>query len=271
MQPRLASLDVFRGATIAAMILVNNPGTWDAVYPPLQTRRLARVDLHRPDLSVLPLDRRRRDDLSFARRAEHGDSRGPLLLHALRRAAVSSPWACSSTSSPLRPGHGAHSRRAAAHRRLLPRRRRYLLYDAPARADRLGRRPAGGYWVLMKLVPVPGYGAGVLERTAISRSISIASLLSGHMWSRPRSGIPKASSAQCPPLRRCCSGPHRAAAALRADPAEKTAWMFAGRQRAALPGWSMNVWLPINKNLWTSSFALFMAGMAFNVFALSTG
>ena len=32
---RLLSLDVFRGATVAAMILVNNPGNWDAVYPPL--------------------------------------------------------------------------------------------------------------------------------------------------------------------------------------------------------------------------------------------
>src|SRR5437773_3831871 len=32
---RLDSLDVFRGATIAAMILVSTPGTWDAVYTPL--------------------------------------------------------------------------------------------------------------------------------------------------------------------------------------------------------------------------------------------
>jgi predicted acyltransferase len=32
----LASLDVFRGATIAAMILVNNPGDWTTVFPLLQ-------------------------------------------------------------------------------------------------------------------------------------------------------------------------------------------------------------------------------------------
>ena len=32
---RLLSLDVFRGITIMGMILVNNPGTWGAVYPPL--------------------------------------------------------------------------------------------------------------------------------------------------------------------------------------------------------------------------------------------
>src|SRR6478736_486041 len=31
---RVYSLDVFRGITVAAMILVNNPGSWDTVYPP---------------------------------------------------------------------------------------------------------------------------------------------------------------------------------------------------------------------------------------------
>lgn len=33
---RLVALDVFRGATIALMILVNNPGSWGAIYPPLK-------------------------------------------------------------------------------------------------------------------------------------------------------------------------------------------------------------------------------------------
>src|SRR6266550_5290823 len=33
---RLLSLDVFRGLTIAGMLLVNDPGSWDAIYPPLE-------------------------------------------------------------------------------------------------------------------------------------------------------------------------------------------------------------------------------------------
>jgi len=33
---RLKSLDVFRGIAIASMILVNNPGSWKQVYPPLK-------------------------------------------------------------------------------------------------------------------------------------------------------------------------------------------------------------------------------------------
>lgn len=36
MRQRYFSLDVFRGATVAFMILVNNPGTWDHIYPPLE-------------------------------------------------------------------------------------------------------------------------------------------------------------------------------------------------------------------------------------------
>src|SRR5438105_8924676 len=33
---RLLSLDVFRGVTIAGMLLVNNPGSWSHIYPPLE-------------------------------------------------------------------------------------------------------------------------------------------------------------------------------------------------------------------------------------------
>ena len=36
MNQRFYSLDVFRGATVALMILVNNPGSWDAIYQPLE-------------------------------------------------------------------------------------------------------------------------------------------------------------------------------------------------------------------------------------------
>ncbi|MGB5188931.1 acyltransferase family protein [Robiginitalea sp.] len=36
MKERIVSVDIFRGLTIALMILVNTPGTWDAVYPPLR-------------------------------------------------------------------------------------------------------------------------------------------------------------------------------------------------------------------------------------------
>ncbi len=33
---RLVSLDIFRGLTVAFMIIVNTPGSWDYVYAPLR-------------------------------------------------------------------------------------------------------------------------------------------------------------------------------------------------------------------------------------------
>jgi predicted acyltransferase len=36
LKPRYHSLDVFRGATVALMILVNNPGTWSHIFNPLE-------------------------------------------------------------------------------------------------------------------------------------------------------------------------------------------------------------------------------------------
>lgn len=36
MNQRFYSLDVFRGATVALMILVNNPGSWNYIYAPFK-------------------------------------------------------------------------------------------------------------------------------------------------------------------------------------------------------------------------------------------
>ena len=33
---RLVSLDAFRGLTVAGMLLVNDPGSWSHIYPPLE-------------------------------------------------------------------------------------------------------------------------------------------------------------------------------------------------------------------------------------------
>ena len=35
MRNRIESVDILRGITIVAMIMVNNPGSWGHVYPPL--------------------------------------------------------------------------------------------------------------------------------------------------------------------------------------------------------------------------------------------
>src|SRR4051794_25486815 len=85
---RLMSLDVFRGATIAGMMLVNNPGSWDHIYPPLEhaewngwtfTDTIFPFFLWIVGVAI---------PLSTSRRIEQGQSRRQLFLHALRRAVI---------------------------------------------------------------------------------------------------------------------------------------------------------------------------------------
>src|SRR3974390_2814401 len=82
---RVMSLDVFRGATIAAMMLVNNPGDGNAVYPQLDHadwNGWTFTDLVFPFFLwivgvAVPL--------SLAGRLARGQSRAELFRHAVRR------------------------------------------------------------------------------------------------------------------------------------------------------------------------------------------
>src|SRR4051812_6179612 len=82
---RLLSIDAFRGLTIAGMILVNDPGSWDAVYWPLEhapwngwtpTDLVFPFFLFTVGVSMV---------FSFSSRQERGGTRRELLRHSLRR------------------------------------------------------------------------------------------------------------------------------------------------------------------------------------------
>ena len=86
--PRLLSLDVMRGATIAAMILVTDPGTYSAVFPPL---------LHAAWQGATPTDMIFPAFLfmvgvstvfSIQGRLQRGTTRGRLVAHILLRSVV---------------------------------------------------------------------------------------------------------------------------------------------------------------------------------------
>src|SRR5690349_15439301 len=78
---RLISLDIFRGMTIAGMILVNNPGNWSAIYPPLEHAEWngwTPTDLIFPFfLFIVGISMH----LSFESRRSKGASRGELMKH----------------------------------------------------------------------------------------------------------------------------------------------------------------------------------------------
>src|SRR5512147_2641758 len=86
--PRLDSVDALRGATIAGMIVVNNPGTWSAVYPPLEHAEWngwTPTDLIFPFvLFIVGVAMA----FSFPRRIAEGATRTSLFVHVLWRSAL---------------------------------------------------------------------------------------------------------------------------------------------------------------------------------------
>src|SRR5881394_2875033 len=85
---RLVSLDVFRGLTIAGMVLVNNPGTWSHIYWPLEHAEWngwTPTDLIFPFFLfivgvAIPL--------AFGKRIERGDARRSLFIKVLYRSVI---------------------------------------------------------------------------------------------------------------------------------------------------------------------------------------
>src|SRR5918911_367610 len=85
---RLLSLDVFRGITIAAMLLVNNPGSWSAVYAPLEHAEWhgwTPTDLIFPFfLFIVGVS----IALALSRRVEAGGSKRDLYVKIVRRSLI---------------------------------------------------------------------------------------------------------------------------------------------------------------------------------------
>src|SRR5256884_7080016 len=149
---RLLSLDAFRGLTIAAMVLVNNPGTWAAVYAPLKHAEwhgLTPTDVIFPFFlfivgMAIPLSQPgagrvlRRAGVIFA-------------LGIVLNGLPSFDWATIRIPGILQ--RIAVCYLVAAFLFLKTRLRTQALVTAALLL---------GYWVAMTLVPVPGHGAGDL-------------------------------------------------------------------------------------------------------------
>jgi len=267
-EPRMVSLDVFRGLTIAAMILVNNPGTWSSVYPPLRHAEWngwTPTDLVFPFfLFIVGVAM----TLSFARRIARGDSRSALARQVIRRTVIIFALGLILNGFPY--FELSKIRIPGVLQRIA------LCYCFGA-VIYLSTRIRGqiiatvtllaGYWLLMTTVPVPGVGSGSLTMQANLAAYIDNTLLHGHIY-RPTwdpEGILSTLPAIATVLLGVLTGQWLRVART---PLTRMKGMLAAGALGILTGQGMSFWFPINKNLWTSSYAVFTAGMALVLFAL---
>jgi len=269
--PRLLSVDALRGLTVAAMVLVNNPGTWSAVYGPLQhaewhgwtpTDMVFPFFLFVVGVSIA---------LALGPALERGASGLP--VRVLRRAAVIFALGLLLHALPFFPLAtlripGVLQRIAVCY--LLA----ALLVVATrgARGWRVQAVTAGallvGYWLLMTKVAAPGQVAGDLSPDGnLAGYVDRLVLGSRHIWQATRVYDPEGILSTLPATATTLLGV-LAGHWLRAGQvggragAQIVGGLAVGGVAAAALGWLWGLSFPVNKPLWTSSYALLMAGLA---------
>jgi predicted acyltransferase len=125
------------------------------------------------------------------------------------------------------------------------------------------------YWLMMRFIPVPGVGTGVLEPGNNFAAYVDSLFLSGHMWSYYTTWDPEGLVSTLPAIGTTLFGV-LTGEWLRSSFSKhrKTAGMVLGGLLLLAMGAVLDRWLPINKSIWTSSFSVFMAGLTLLCLAL---
>ena len=259
---RLLSLDAFRGLTVACMILVNNPGDWGHIYPPLEHapwHGWTPTDLIFPFFRFIV-----GVSITFALGQGTRDSNG--VQKILKR---------SLTLFLLGLFLNFFPKFDLAHVRILGVLQRIALVYLACSLLFLKTTPRQqaygllailvGYWALMTLVPVPGVGYANLEpESNLAAWLDRTLLTPAHVYKPAKVWDPEGLLSTLPAIATGLLG-LLAGQWLRRDsvaPAERTAWLFAAGCLATLAGLLWDAWFPINKVLWTSSYVLLAGGLA---------
>ena len=268
---RLLALDVFRGATVAGMLLVNNPGSWGAIYPPFEHATWngwTPTDLIFPFfLFIVGIT----THLSAEARRARGDDEGAILRQVLKRGALIILFGWMLAAFPFWPLARITEIRLPG---VLP--RIGLAYMGAALLTRRGSLQQQvltlvallyGYWFAMTLLPVPGQlgiGANLLDDP--NRSLAAwldRLLLDGHLWKSSRTWDPEGILSTVPAIGTAMLGVFTGRWLGSGRPlAERLNGMFAAGALAMMLGLMWHWSFPINKALWTSSYVLFTGGLA---------
>src|SRR5579864_3170307 len=265
---RLVSLDLFRGTTIALMILVNDPGNGSASYWPLEHAKWngwTPTDLVFPFFVFIVGVAMA---FSFTSRLQRGESRTHLLQHVLWRGVMLF------TLGVFLNGFPNHYQ--LDHWRIYGVLQRiaicYVLVSVlelwTGWRTQLAVAAACliGYWALMRFVPVPGFGVPTHDIPLLDPDRNIAAwldrkLLMGHLYEGTRD--PEGVISTIPALATCLAGllTGKWLKTARSQGSKALGMAVAGVVAIAL-GRTLDLWFPINKKLWTSSYVVFTAGLA---------
>ena len=274
---RLVSLDFFRGATIVLMILVNNPGSWAHVYPPLLHAKWhgwTPTDLVFPFFLfivgvaiVLAYDKRISQGVERKALASKA-TRRTVILFALGLLMAAWPFFQFQPEFGIRPAFFKLRYMGVLQRIALCYLAASFLYLFVSRRGRtywlIGL--LAGYWILMAFVPVPGYGAGMLDDPVATLSAYLDRMLLGenHLWAGTgRTWDPEGLLSTLPAIGTALLGVRTGEIlARRHDDATKVARIMVHGAIFMALGYMWDWVFPINKGLWTSSYVLFTGGMA---------
>ena len=259
---RMVSLDVFRGLTIAGMILVNSPGDGRHTYAPLlhaEWNGWTPTDLVFPFFVFMVGIT---TALANASRASRGATRPELLRHTLLRALVI--FAIGVGYSAIGTHHWADLRWPGVLQRIAV---AYAVTGLMALSS--GRRSwmvtciglLVGYWALMRFLPVPGVGAGHIDPQNNLAAFIDRALVPGRLYRR--TWDPEGILSTLPAIGTCLLGLLTGDWLRRElDPRKRIRGLLGIGAALTLVGWELDPIFPINKNIWTSTFVLFTAGLA---------
>ena len=276
---RLRSLDFFRGATVAAMILVNNPGDWGNIYAPLKHAEwhgCTPTDLVFPFfLFIVGVS------IAYAMGSKKQDPamHGKTIWKAFKRSLTLFGLGLFLTlfpevfTEPLESIQGMRIPGVLQRIALVFFISAILFLKTSEKNLRtLFILLLAVYWVLMTFVPVPGVGAANLEKeTNLGAWLDRSVFTEAHLWKSSKTWDPEGLLGTIPAVATGLFGVMVGVYLKRKDvqDAIKVSWLFSTGCAAVALGLLWDLQFPINKALWTSSFVLFTGGLATLVLALS--
>lgn len=275
---RLLSLDFFRGLTVAAMILVNNPGSWGHIYAPLEHAEwngCTPTDLIFPFfLWIVGVS------IAFAMSSSKADpaTHQKTIIKAVKRGIIlyllgfflaifgkiisviidgNSIWEAFQTVRLL----GVLQRIGIV----------FIISSIiflKASTKTIFKTLIvilAVYWALMTFIPVPGVGYPNLEKeTNLAAWIDRGILTEAHTWASSKTWDPEGILSTLPAVGTCLFGIIVGVWMRRkdVDNPTKVAWLFTTGITAVILGLLWDLQFPINKALWTSSYVLYAGGLA---------